>query len=129
MSPPGRASDPMASTHTRLAGTSTDDVNGMASPYGDPSGMPVSFAVTGRPEPLAPPPVRGAPVVVDASAVVVVGSSMMSGAGRAVEVLVDSPMTRPFSALEPPEHAPATRATERARPTIPVRRKVECRLM
>ena len=68
-------------------------------------------------------------MVVDASAVVVVGSSMMSGAGRAVEVLVDSPMTRPFSVLEPPEQAPATSATERARPTIPVRRKVECRLM
>ena len=68
-------------------------------------------------------------MVVDASAVVVVGSSMMSGAGRAVEVLVDSPMTRPFSVLEPPEQAPVTKATERARPTTPVRRKVECKLM
>ena len=68
-------------------------------------------------------------MVVDASAVVVVGSSMMSGAGRAVEVLVDSPMTRPFSVLEPPEQAPATRATERARPMTPVRLKVVWRLM
>ena len=32
MSCPGRASEPMASTQTRLVGTSTDDVNGMASP-------------------------------------------------------------------------------------------------
>ena len=32
MSPPGRASEPMARTQTRLVGTSAADVNGMASP-------------------------------------------------------------------------------------------------
>ena len=68
-------------------------------------------------------------MVVEFSAVVVVGSSTMSGAGSAVDVLVDFPITRPFSVLEPPEQAPATRATATARPTTPVRLKVVLELM
>src|SRR5918999_5790888 len=89
--------------------------------------MPVSFGDTAPPDPRAPPPppLRGAPVVVDASAVVVVdGSSTMVGSGRAVEVLVDSPITRPFSVREPPEQAPVTKAIATARPMAPVLLKV-----
>ena len=48
----------------------------------------------------------------------------MSGAGRAVVVLEDLPITRPFCVFEPPEQAPLTRATATARPTRPVRLKV-----
>ena len=77
------------------------------------------------------PPVRGGagartPVVVDASAVVVVdGSSTMVGPGRAVEVLVALPMTRPRCDFSPPLQAAEIRVTATARPTTPVLRKAE----
>jgi hypothetical protein len=56
--------------------------------------------------------------VLDASPVVVVGSSTIVGPGRAVEVLVDLPMTTPRSDFEP-EQAPVTRATATAMPATP----------
>src|SRR5919107_1788933 len=78
--------------------------------------MPVDWAFTAGP---VPPPLR-APVVVDASSVVVVeGSVTIVGPGRAVVVLDDFPTTIPRSEREPEQPA-VTRASATAMPATPV---------
>src|SRR4051794_13158854 len=82
--------------------------------------MPVDLAETAGPVPPPLPPLLRAPVVVDASSVVVVeGSSTMVGPGRAVVVLDDFPTTMPRSEREPEQPA-VTRATATAMPATPV---------